>query len=81
MMKVIFTGQNFNQNSCLHSSDFVMTQILQDCIISSHEAWAMTGFPVIVVGTTDHMQLPIKVQSCFNYEINFEVCNTATVLV
>ncbi|THG96832.1 hypothetical protein EW026_g5078 [Hermanssonia centrifuga] len=51
-----------------------VADILSECIESLQEAWALSGFPVIVIGITDHPdQASPQILACFKHTIVFEV--------
>ncbi|KAG6865885.1 hypothetical protein C0991_010966 [Blastosporella zonata] len=46
---------------------------LQECIIDAQEDWKMTGYPVVILGTTSqHSRVPPSVLASFKHEITFE---------
>ncbi|KAI0328087.1 AAA-domain-containing protein [Cubamyces sp. BRFM 1775] len=48
-------------------------EVLRDCIASLQPSWNLTGFPVLLFGTTDsHERVPPKILSCFKHEVVFE---------
>ena len=48
--------------------------VLRECVAEAHQAWRVTEYPVVVVGTTSEAgQVPMGVLSCFKHEIAFEV--------
>ncbi len=50
-----------------------VAEALRDCIADLQPSWNLTGFPVVLVGTTDsHERVPPKVLSCFKHEVVFE---------
>ncbi|KZT66717.1 AAA-domain-containing protein [Daedalea quercina L-15889] len=50
-----------------------ISSTLQECIASLEQGWNLTGYPVLVVGTTsDSEKVPSRVLSCFKHEINLE---------
>ncbi|KAM5535554.1 hypothetical protein V8D89_010721 [Ganoderma adspersum] len=50
-----------------------VAEALRDCIASLQPSWNLTGFPVVLVGTTDsHERVPPKILSCFKHEVVFE---------
>ena len=50
-------------------------EALRDCIAGLQPSWNLTGFPVLLFGTTDsHERVPSKILSCFKHEVVFEVC-------
>ncbi|TBU46999.1 AAA-domain-containing protein [Dichomitus squalens] len=50
-----------------------IAEALRDCIAGLQPSWNLTGFPVILFGTTDsHERVPPKVLSCFKHEVVFE---------
>ncbi|KAI0831786.1 AAA-domain-containing protein [Trametes gibbosa] len=49
-------------------------EVLRDCIAGLQPSWNLTGFPVLLFGTTDsHDRVPPKVLSCFKHESPGEV--------
>ena len=47
---------------------------LRECIDGIQTSWKITGYPLIVIGTTDASgSLPVNLLSCFKQEILFEV--------
>ncbi|KAI0373357.1 AAA-domain-containing protein [Pilatotrama ljubarskyi] len=50
-----------------------VAEVLRDCIASLQPSWSLTGFPVLLFGTTDsHERVPSKILSCFKHEVVFE---------
>ncbi|KAI0668555.1 AAA-domain-containing protein [Trametes maxima] len=50
-----------------------VAEALRDCIATLQASWNLTGFPVLLFGTTDsHERVPPKILSCFKHEILFE---------
>ncbi|RPD65775.1 AAA-domain-containing protein [Lentinus tigrinus ALCF2SS1-7] len=50
-----------------------IAEALRDCINDLQPSWNLTGFPVLLFGTTDnHDRVPPKVLSCFKHEVIFE---------
>ncbi|OBZ75775.1 Peroxisomal biogenesis factor 6 [Grifola frondosa] len=50
-----------------------IAEVLRDCIADLQQSWSLTGFPLLVFGTTDsHERVPPKILSCFKHEIVFE---------
>ncbi|KAI8998975.1 AAA-domain-containing protein [Trametes punicea] len=50
-----------------------IAEVLRDCIASLQSSWNLTGFPVLLFGTTDsHERVPPKILSCFKHEVVFE---------
>lgn len=50
-----------------------MAEALRECIAGLQPSWNLTGFPVVLVGTTDsHERVPPKILSCFKHEVVFE---------
>ncbi|KAI0747694.1 AAA-domain-containing protein [Daedaleopsis nitida] len=50
-----------------------VAEALRDCIASLQPSWNLTGFPVLLFGTTDsHERVPPKILSCFKHEVVFE---------
>ena len=50
-----------------------VAEALRDCIAGLQPSWNLTGYPVILFGTTDsHERVPPKVLSCFKHEVVFE---------
>lgn len=48
--------------------------MLQDCLKVAKEAWRRSGFPLIVVGTTDDVdKIPVSVLGFFKEELAIEV--------
>ncbi|EPS97368.1 hypothetical protein FOMPIDRAFT_79362 [Fomitopsis schrenkii] len=46
---------------------------LQECIASLQQGWALSGYPVLVVGTTSDVdKVPSRVLTCFKHEITLE---------
>ncbi|CCM06091.1 uncharacterized protein FIBRA_08338 [Fibroporia radiculosa] len=51
-----------------------ITSALQECIDSLQETWNLSGFPVIVVATTNRPErVPPRILACFKHEITLEV--------
>ena len=49
-------------------------EVLRDCIASLQPSWNLTGFPVLLFGTTDSIErVSPKILSCFKHEVVFEV--------
>ncbi|KAL1743282.1 P-loop containing nucleoside triphosphate hydrolase protein [Schizophyllum fasciatum] len=56
-----------------------VVNVLRECMQEAHQAWRMTEYPVVVVGTTSEPgQVPMSVLSCFKHEISFEAPDEAT---
>lgn len=54
-----------------------IAEVLRDCIAGLQPSWNLTGFPVLLLGTTDsHDRVPPKILSCFKHEVLFEVCTS-----
>lgn len=52
----------------------VIASALAECIDKMQENWKLTGYPVIVLGTTSQSsRVPIGVLSSFKHEVPFEV--------
>ncbi|KAI0806992.1 AAA-domain-containing protein [Fomes fomentarius] len=50
-----------------------VAEALRDCIAGLQPSWNLTGFPVLLFGTTDsHERVSPKIMSCFKHEIVFE---------
>ncbi|KAI0648219.1 AAA-domain-containing protein [Trametes meyenii] len=50
-----------------------VAEALRDCIANLQASWNLTGFPVLLFGTTDsHERVPPKILSCFKHEVLFE---------
>ncbi|KAI0781289.1 AAA-domain-containing protein [Trametes elegans] len=50
-----------------------VAEVLRDCIAGLQPSWNLTGFPVLLFGTTDnHERVPPKVLSCFKHEVVYE---------
>ncbi|KAI0350098.1 AAA-domain-containing protein [Trametes cingulata] len=50
-----------------------VAEVLRDCISGLQPSWNLTGFPVLLFGTTDsHERVPAKILSCFKHEVVFE---------
>ncbi|KAL1947477.1 hypothetical protein VTO73DRAFT_14438 [Trametes versicolor] len=50
-----------------------IAEVLRDCIAGLQPSWNLTGFPVLLLGTTDsHDRVPPKILSCFKHEVLFE---------
>ncbi|RDX45475.1 AAA-domain-containing protein [Lentinus brumalis] len=50
-----------------------IAEALRDCIAGLQPSWNLTGFPVLLFGTTDsHDRVPPKILSCFKHEVVFE---------
>ncbi|KAH9890705.1 AAA-domain-containing protein [Cubamyces lactineus] len=48
-------------------------EVLRDCTASLQPSWNLTGFPILLFGTTDsHERVPPKILSCFKHEVVFE---------
>ncbi|EIN07593.1 AAA-domain-containing protein [Punctularia strigosozonata HHB-11173 SS5] len=53
--------------------DPTITAALNDCIDSLNETWKLTGYPVVVVGTTSNPNMvATHLMSCFKHEISME---------
>ena len=51
-----------------------VAEALRDCIAGLQPSWTLTGFPVLLFGTTDDAdRVPSKILSCFKHEVVFEV--------
>ncbi|KAF9451245.1 AAA-domain-containing protein [Macrolepiota fuliginosa MF-IS2] len=49
---------------------------LRDCIAESIQSWKISGFPVIITGTTsDTSRVPLSILSCFKHEIELGAPN------
>ncbi|KAI5900026.1 AAA-domain-containing protein [Schizophyllum commune H4-8] len=56
-----------------------IVNVLRECMAEAHQAWRVTEYPVVVVGTTSEAgQVPMGVLSCFKHEIAFEAPDEAT---
>jgi hypothetical protein len=56
-------------------SELVIAATLHDCINGLNESWKLTGYPVVVVGTTSESErVPKSILSSFKHEVSFEVC-------
>lgn len=56
-----------------------IVNVLRECVDEAQQAWRVTEYPVVVVGTTSEPgQVPMGVLSCFKHEINFEAPDEAT---
>ncbi|KAI0710443.1 AAA-domain-containing protein [Cerioporus squamosus] len=50
-----------------------IAEALRDCIAGLQPSWNLTGFPVLLFGTTDSQdRVPPKILSCFKHEVVFE---------
>ncbi|KAI0637344.1 AAA-domain-containing protein [Trametes polyzona] len=50
-----------------------VAEVLRDCIAGLQPSWNLTGFPVLLFGTTaSHERVPPKILSCFKHEVLFE---------
>ncbi|KAG6813100.1 hypothetical protein H0H92_013954 [Tricholoma furcatifolium] len=50
-----------------------IAKALHECILSAQEEWKITGYPVVILGTTSQPgQVPPNVLSLFKHEISFE---------
>ncbi|CDO74862.1 hypothetical protein BN946_scf185004.g12 [Trametes cinnabarina] len=46
-----------------------VAEVLRDCIAELQSSWNLTGFPVLLFGTTDsHERVPPKILGCFKHE-------------
>ncbi|KAL1722738.1 P-loop containing nucleoside triphosphate hydrolase protein [Schizophyllum commune] len=55
-----------------------IVNVLRECMAEAHQAWRVTEYPVVVVGTTSEAgQVPMGVLSCFKHEIAFEAPDEA----
>ena len=53
---------------------FAIAEVLSECVESLHESWALTGYPVVVVATTDRPEETApRIASCFKHELSFFV--------
>ncbi|KAH9483816.1 Peroxisomal biogenesis factor 6 [Psilocybe cubensis] len=51
----------------------VIANVLAECLNDIQNGWKLTGYPVIVLGTTSESgRVPKSLQSCFKQEINIE---------
>ncbi|KAF5376523.1 hypothetical protein D9757_008308 [Collybiopsis confluens] len=51
----------------------VIVNALRDCVQAAHHTWKMSGYPVIICGTTSMIEsVPIGLLSCFKHEVSFE---------
>ncbi|KAL1674956.1 P-loop containing nucleoside triphosphate hydrolase protein [Schizophyllum commune] len=56
-----------------------IVNLLRECMAEAHQAWRVTEYPVVVVGTTSEAgQVPMGVLSCFKHEITLEAPDEAT---
>ena len=48
--------------------------ILLECMSTLRQSWSLTGFPVVVIATTDRPEdTDTRIMSCFKHEISFNV--------
>ena len=58
----------------LHTAH-VLADAISACIAELSQAWRLSGFPVLVLATTDgHDQTAHALTACFKHEIEFQVC-------
>lgn len=58
---------------CLQTEP-VLATVLQECVRSLSQSWNLSGYPVVVFGTTSEPgRIPVGVQSCFKHEVEFDV--------
>jgi hypothetical protein len=59
-----------------------IVNVLRDSLVGMQSNWRLTGYPVIVIGTTSESgRVPPSLLSCFKQEIVFEVHSTVYVFV
>jgi len=62
------------QNRTQPWPEFVIANILRECLEDIQSSWRLTGYPVIVMGTiNDSSRVPANLLGCFKQEIKFEV--------
>ena len=65
------TTQHSDANTTLEPA---VAEAIRDCIAGLQPSWNLTGFPVLLFGTTDIPErVPPKILSCFKHEVAFEV--------
>ncbi|KAF9557670.1 AAA-domain-containing protein [Agrocybe pediades] len=56
--------------------EFVIANVLRECLEGIQAGWRLTGYPVIVMGTIrDSSRVPANLLGCFKHEIAFEAPN------
>ncbi|KAJ3851183.1 AAA-domain-containing protein [Lentinula lateritia] len=51
----------------------VIVNVVRDCIQSTHHAWKLNGYPVIICGTTSMVErVPSGLLVCLKHEVSFE---------
>lgn len=57
------------------SSGLIFADVISECIETLQQAWNLSGYPTIVVATTDYPdQTAQKLTACFKHQIQFWVC-------
>lgn len=70
----LFTMTLYNQQLNFSTEEPVIANVLGECLSDIQTGWKLTGYPVVVLGTTSESgRVPGTLLSCFKQEINIEV--------